>query len=47
MLIKDNISKLSGLNFSNKFEFKPLGLFHTLTVPAPTKKGKKKGKKKK
>jgi len=43
MLVKGNMSKMSSLNFNNKFEFKSLGLFHTVTIKeAAKKKGKKK-----
>jgi len=45
MLVKGNKGKMSSLNFNNKFEFKSLGLFHTVTVQEAAKK--KGGKKKK
>ena len=45
MLVKGNMGKMSSLNFNNKFEYKSLGLFHTVTVQEQAKK-KGQGKKK-
>jgi hypothetical protein len=42
MTIKDNISKMSQLNFNKPFEYKTMALYHTHTIEMEKKPKQKK-----
>lgn len=39
--IRENLSKLSQLNFDKEFDIKPMSMYPGIKVSIPTKKGKK------